>query len=109
VDEIASLAVSAVGACARKPLTARASLFFSLPSQPLEELTDSLLARVETLRGQGFRACDAAITERDESGTRGFLIGEHSGTREMAPSPRVILEPASGLTTTLRAFPPVDP
>lgn len=108
-EELASLAVSAVGACARIPRTARASLFFSSPRPPLEHGASFLLARIETLRAQGFHACDAAITALDAAGTRGYLIGEHTGCRETDASPRVILEPENGRTRTLRAFAPGDP
>lgn len=100
-EELACLAVSAVGACARTPCTARSSLFFASARPPLEDDTSFLLARVETLRAQGFRTCDAAITAVDGTGTRGYLIGEHTGTRETDASPRVILGPAQGPTRTI--------
>ncbi|MFT3926735.1 MAG: 2-amino-4-hydroxy-6-hydroxymethyldihydropteridine diphosphokinase [Myxococcales bacterium] len=108
-DEIACLAVSAVGGCARMRQTARASLAFESPRAPLEGRSSFLLGYVESLRRHGFLACDAAITHSDARGTRGFVIGEHVGTAPVRATVRVELVSEHGLARTLRAFPPIDP
>ncbi len=108
-DELACLAVSAVGACARAPRPARASLFFASSEPPLRDGTSFLVARVAALAKLGFCACDAAITGTDEGGTRGYVIGEHRAAPDAWVLPRVLVQPANGLTRTLWAFAPTEP
>jgi hypothetical protein len=104
--EIACLAVSAVGACAPGSLRPRASLAFQSPEPPFGRDGRTFLeGLVESAFGHGFRVCDAAIVELGAHGTRGFLIGEHSGRAERPALPRPFLSRPAGLARTLWLVP----
>jgi 2-amino-4-hydroxy-6-hydroxymethyldihydropteridine diphosphokinase len=80
--ELACLAVSAVGRCARRGRRARASMSFTRPEDMQAAGAKALLEHAESASQRGFCVCDAAITGVDARGTHGILIGEHTGGGE---------------------------
>lgn len=91
--EIACLAVGAVGACARTPARARTSLAFASSAAPFTASGESTLTHlVSAASHAGFRTSCAAITSVSPEGTRGYLVGEHTATKETQAAPQLWLQ-----------------